>query len=283
MEEMYPGENSEGDLATIPARTIRTESRKIQVLRQEVVGSGSAESVHDLRVSIRRVRTVLHLFGPILTEDIRKLEDPLRTLFRELGEIRTLDIAVRACDELEPAVRQEVIDRLLSLRNANLKTVVSDISAHCVLDDLASLSISLPTAGSVTGLVQPIRVAHRGVVRSFHRIAKSREIADVHRLRRRVKRLRYAVEFFEPEYGPPAKAYAKGIVEMQDQLGKTMDMVSLRSLFQHLGKISQQAAKACKQTARHLDLQVRHQKRCASEWQKGLSGKAWKDLKSAIG
>jgi CHAD domain-containing protein len=64
--------------------------------RQLVLDSCDHEAIHDLRVASRRLRTVTELLAPLIgTEQVRRLQRPLRRLTRELGQLRNLDEAHR--------------------------------------------------------------------------------------------------------------------------------------------------------------------------------------------
>jgi len=73
----------------------------------------------------------------------------------------------------------------------------------------------------------PEVVAHgyRKVVAIGDHISDNSPPQALHALRIRAKRLRYTVEFLEPIYKKPARAYAKRIVALQDVLGRHQDDV----------------------------------------------------------
>src|SRR5437899_2705055 len=67
----------------------------------------------------------------------------------------------------------------------------------------------------------PEIVAHgyRKVVAIGDHIKEGSPAQALHALRIRAKRLRYTVEFVEPIYGKPSRAYAKRLTAVQDILG----------------------------------------------------------------
>src|SRR3954462_8528897 len=68
------------------------------------------EGVHDIRVSIRRLREVRRDLGQTPSrKDIRKVDRSLKHLASDLGEVRDIDVACQTLDQLslgahEPAI-----------------------------------------------------------------------------------------------------------------------------------------------------------------------------------
>ena len=57
--------------------------------------AGEPEGIHQMRVAIRRLRSAIRMFGPVLRlEDPRGLFQTLRRLFTRLGEMREADVFI---------------------------------------------------------------------------------------------------------------------------------------------------------------------------------------------
>jgi CHAD domain-containing protein len=205
------------------------------------------EGVHQLRVGVRRLRTALRLFRPLLPrEPVRELSAELRWLGRELGPARDLDVFV---DELiGPLVRAEGADpALATLRDAAIvwrgecrararAALLSPRYSRLVLrlgHWLASAAWrDQPLGEQSARLYLPAAVftselfdrQHRKIVRMGRRLERA-SIEERHLLRIRLKRLRYAAEFFRSLY--PAKRsrrYIRRLARLQDRLGELNDV-----------------------------------------------------------
>ena len=281
MDQAKRVENILTDVMAVPARVFRSEAKIIQNLRRAAIESGDPEVIHDLRVSIRKVRTAIRMFWPVFSQEARLLDTPLRDLFHRLGEIRSLDVAITATCTFSPDVRLEILERLAELRSAEKAKLVAELSNPCVLDYLSALTnpVSLtPPPGVTSGRSHPIQIAHRQARRSYRKVVRFWDGVELHRLRRRVKRLRYTVEFFKAEYGTEAKEYATGLSDLQDGLGKTVDLLALSKLFSKLERLSRPAAKECKRQATSMASEAVTHKDLVRKAKKKLSGRAWKRL-----
>ena len=79
--------------------------RHFRINEPLLIASRSAEPLHQARVAIRRLRSALSLFEPIVTDNInQRLKRSLRDVSHQFGEARNLDvyitqIKVRDADE----------------------------------------------------------------------------------------------------------------------------------------------------------------------------------------
>lgn len=155
--------------------------------------------IHKLRVLTRRIDVWLRL------SRIRVLRDDLRWLRALAGPVRDLDVllANRGRDRSDPlrAARKEA--------QGHLRAGLATRRAEALVEALSVLS------------PLPAKRAHVGVGRLARRVialpCDPSLPLDVHRRRRALRRLRYALEL----YGAPVDA----LVELQDALGVVSDMV----------------------------------------------------------
>jgi CHAD domain-containing protein len=107
-----------------------------------------------------------------------------------------------------------------SRRLIRLNTSLQKFLVHGPIKRSHSAHVPILEAG-------PEVVAHgyRRVVAIGDHIGEGSPPQALHALRMRAKRLRYTVEFLEPIYGKPARAYAKRLVALQDVLGRHQDDV----------------------------------------------------------
>jgi inorganic triphosphatase YgiF len=206
------------------------------------------EGVHQMRVGVRRMRSVFSVFRPVLPgEPTRLLRENLRWLARELGLVRDLDVFIgelleplfavrddaalkRLRDEAE-ALREErkqaLREVLRSRRHTRLQLELGHWIARSawreqVLSERSAL------------LFQRADVFADGVLDRLHRKARKlgREAqtgppAARHELRIALKKLRYASEFFRCLYPKKdARRYLRRLSQLQDLLGALNDLAT---------------------------------------------------------
>ena len=218
--------------------------QEVRVNLPGTIGDIDTEFLHDIRVAVRRTRSLLKLGRPALPPHLRETWEPR---FKWLGDlttpVRDLDVyqlglpemtgwllATSAAD-LGPfqaylAGRRAVERRTLlrALRGARLRRLLDDWSIE--LSALADSARSADGAAWSAGALAQANVsrAHRRVVRGGTAISDSSPPEALHLLRKRCKELRYALEMFAPvlEGAQVAKAI-KDLKMLQDVLGRFQD------------------------------------------------------------
>lgn len=226
-------------------------------LRENVAGTLAdvdTEFLHDLRVAVRRIRSVLKRAGDVLPAGMieRYAEE-----FRWVGQITTptRDLDVFLLDL--PQLREEVSDRsaldpfarhltrrrqaarrplVTGLRSQRFSQLLSDFDT-----DLAAVIIAdRPAAMTTAALAQErIGAAYRRMAKPAQALTKDTPAPDVHDLRKRGKDLRYVLEVFKPlcnvdDYA----AVLKDLKKFQDVLGRFQDsqvqVVALHGMAQEM-------------------------------------------------
>ncbi|MCA6107245.1 CYTH and CHAD domain-containing protein [Bradyrhizobium cenepequi] len=217
------------------------------------------EGVHQLRVSLRRLRAALDLMrsvGPL--NNLDSLRSEARWLARNLSAARdwdmfqrgTLPTIAQACpsvagfDVLEQVVEKR---RLSAYQNVRLALADRRCSRFLISlggwieargwrsgvapEDLGRLADpAINFAGRILS-DQYARVLKRG--RRF----KSLPAEKLHRLRLAAKRLRYVADFLLPLYGDrkSVRRFSRGLADLQEELGSYNDMAITDGLFAELG------------------------------------------------
>ena len=193
----------------------------------------SAEPVHDLRVALRRCRSLAAGFSEVDPDPAwRDMRRESRKLFRRLGALRDLQVQVEWIQKLsldDDSVRQILLD-LLSSRETELRAETA--AALEVFDSkhwqawsraLPERSRRLPPDGLVA---QHLALERWEEARGLHRRAlRNRNVAAWHELRIGIKRFRYTVENFLPER---YALWGKDLKRLQDLLGEVHDLDVLR-------------------------------------------------------
>lgn len=194
-------------------------------------GSYNEEHVHQLRVGLRRLRSALHLFeGWAALPDAVSLA-PLRRLFRELGLVRDQTVLGGVLRHFlrETGAPRLVLPMTQALPDPARRVRAQDVNG-AVLQLIAFVSAGAPPTPSPPAdaldawMARRLARWHQHIQREgarFVHLPESRR----HALRKRVKTLRYAVEFVAPLFPPRQVArYLKQVRQIQDALGRYVDL-----------------------------------------------------------
>lgn len=208
--------------------------------------SDNPEFIHQLRVSQRRLRSLLKLFAPALpSEFVIEWGERLRDNANSFGDARDLDVLY---DEILAPVAgtNSEEDAALAKLQGIVRTARDEARAHaCSKLDPASqgrMLIGFTTAlhvlptNSLIGAVDLTRFAQlqldrvRKRIRRRHEAARDLVPAKLHALRIALKGLRYGLEFFVPLMpAGPSKRYIDALAQAQSALGFINDLDVARS------------------------------------------------------
>ncbi len=247
-------------------------------LRARMVDSCSPEDVHDLRVSIRKIRTAILLSLNENDAEVQRIQDHLRVAFRLLGCVRDLDIAATTLCGSSVETSLSIQGELLHARSVATSHLSFLLAKHLVLDEVIEWARGLNTKDVVKSPVsgyQQVRRARKQVQSCFRRANVSNDLADIHKLRRRVKRLRYTVEFT----GVGDK-YVHRLSRLQDKLGRIIDGVSTISVLKGLESTTH--SNELENLVEHLDKQIRKQSKSINGLKPCIKGKLWTTLSKKL-
>lgn len=203
-------------------------------------GSPDPEHVHQLRVGIRRLRTALREMAGLGGRIEPGWEPVLVEAFRELGRQRDREqLESGLLPQLEAIGAPAFSIALAAEDAADAATVVRNPALQCVLLELVAASLpEEPPAGLEATLAappSPSSSAARKILRTrlaklqgqvLHdgeRFEKLDPVAQ-HRVRKRLKRLRYLAEFVAPLFDAKgAKRFLEQLEPAQDVLGAHND------------------------------------------------------------
>lgn len=221
-------------------------------LGQIVANEGAAalgldsEGVHQMRVGLRRLRSALSFFAPVLPARQRaSLRALLRPLASALGPARDLDVFAEQW--LAPALRARPGDAGLAALDARVRALRTE-QAEVVRRALASVHFprlvleirhwlashawrEQALSADAAALFAPARDfasrrlerRHRKTRRALRGLAEA-SAAERHALRIEAKQLRYAAEFTASLFsGRRARRYARRLAKLQDVLGIAND------------------------------------------------------------
>jgi CHAD domain-containing protein len=224
---------------------------------------GEPDGVHDMRVSVRRLRSCLRVFGNCFDRaGIRTVKAELKWLSDLLGAARDAEVLRRTIsgrlgeipDELLLGPVFAEVDRALARPeatvDAELRTCLAGNRYLALINSLDQLVDQPPLRARADRRAEA--VLPRRVRRSYRKVRTAvarteaqpdqRARADaLHSVRKKVKRLRYACEAVEPVVGKPARKVAKRAKRVQSTLGAHHDNVVLGGTLRELGARGQLA------------------------------------------
>ena len=219
---------------------------------QPSAGAGVMEGVHGMRVATRRLRALLALFRPCLApEPEARFTAALRDLAGILGTARDWDVFVT---ETLPEIDAPETDGLRAAAEAERRAANRSLTEEFGRPAMTRLVLGLsawaedPAAlsGEADGgrMAEPLRrlapellerLARKARRRGRH--IRRRSEAELHDLRKALKKLRYGVEFMASLYKEKrVSAYLHHCKRLQEKLGGLNDAVVAISLAERLAQ-----------------------------------------------
>jgi inorganic triphosphatase YgiF len=222
-----------------------------------VVQTEDPEGVHQTRVALRRFRSAVRLFRPVLPEQQRSwLNDELRFFGKQMAAARDWDVfaaeivapTLLSFSDQEPF--HTLMKRVAECRNQSRNFARDALLSERYTKLLLSISARLaeqawreqPDSESAAQLFRPARSFADARLTELHqRVCETGarfgtlSVSERHRLRILVKRLRYASNFFGSLYQEgPAWVYSDKLAVLQDDLGYVNDVSMAETLVAQL-------------------------------------------------
>jgi triphosphatase len=222
------------------------------------------EGVHQMRVALRRLRTICALFRrDIPSPAFQAVNGEARWLMQQLGPAREWDVfanttvsrLVAAAPDIDLGGLREAVERQRKSSYGALQIVLADPRCSRFLLSLGNLIERRGWRNEIDSealavLSQPMPPLADKILARLHRKALKRgahfrqlNIGAQHDLRIDLKKLRYAAEFFLPFYAThaPAKRYVRRLARLQASLGRARDNASTRTLLDAIRQDDQPA------------------------------------------
>ena len=227
-----------------PGETVADAARKAiafgadsLVQHQAAAESGEAEPLHQLRVAMRRLRASIELFaGAIYASQLKLFRRDLPWIGNHSGAVRECDvtaalIAARTT-KIEPDLRDAVAPIIATLEErrkaefAKLCTLLESKRYRSLIAKLRNPAVKRVGGDRAIGAVasQLIRPATHGVSRFGKRLADDAPALVFHKLRVRLKRLRYELEMMAPLGAKRQKKTLRRLEALQELLGLYHDV-----------------------------------------------------------
>jgi len=193
------------------------------------------EDVHQARVSLRRLRSVLDLLRPQIGKKISPLERRARKILGVLGPVRDLDVQIDFLErdlknQKEPAFRPGVRRLLLRLKNrrSELQGSIVELCATSAIVELCHrtrrVMASWDTRQNENWIIYPFLLPYIEDLLAFDEFIHRQEAVEpLHKARIAAKRLRYALEIVLPVEPASLQRPVKEFKHLQEVLGDIHD------------------------------------------------------------
>lgn len=235
----------------------RLLDQRAELLRADrALRDGDAHGLHDLRVAMRRLRTALATFRPLVDDGVTDpLRDELRWASGELGRARDEEVVAERIAILlleEPAALPQgevagLVSRHTGASHSDGATIMWNTLGSqryaSLLVDLEEVAARPPFTSAAA---QPARRVVRRRLRRDRRRVLDRGVVALavldpaarteawHDVRKAAKRLRYAAEAAGPVTGRRARKLGRTAKRLQEVLGDHHDTVETRNTLRML-------------------------------------------------
>lgn len=255
---------------------VRNAAVLCEVDTKGIYQAATPEHVHQLRVGIRRLRSAWSFFDGLAELPAIEFRQQINAYFSQLGGTRDEDVLresilpALAAAGLPPLILpastpQDSSNQLLA--SAAFQSWLLDMLALCTIPSTLQNTPTEPLTPDVPTktndfafpcapplvrspslkplLLKKLNKWHRQIVRSGL-VFNTLEIEQQHALRKKSKRLRYALQFCESLFADQKlQPYRKQLAKVQDILGEMNDLYVAQPLFETLKEQQPQAWFAC--------------------------------------
>lgn len=217
------------------------------------------EALHQMRVALRRLRSLLTLFKPMLgaDEEAQRLRDEIKRVTEPFGTARNLDVYLSETLAPELARRPDepglpVLREHLAAEQRQAQEAVHDILVGpawraLLLDLVTWIEVGAwRTQDALPHRDRPVREFAAEVLERFRRRVKKRghhltrlDPETRHEVRIDAKKLRYGAEFFgslfpDKKSRKRYKAFVAALSDLQDHLGALNDLATAHEIAKRL-------------------------------------------------
>src|SRR6478752_3151070 len=237
------------------------------------------ESLHDMRVGVRRLRALLRAGRELVATDTTELDGRLKQLGRVLGDVRDLDVLL---ERLEGEAAQlggedaeharSLLDALRTERKRSRRRLMTFLRSNgylSLLDDTAQTIEELEPSESDASLEQIADKAFGMAAKAVRKLPGQPADEELHAVRKKGKHARYAGEL------AGRKAFVKQAKVFQDVLGEHQDAVVAAERLR--GLAAQATAEQALAAGRLVQLEEARRAEAREEWPT-----AWKKLEKTL-
>jgi CHAD domain-containing protein len=192
------------------------------------------EDLHRYRVATRRSRALIRATRPLLGDRLDALEAELAWLAGLLGPVRDLDVLIDhlrvECANLEgdAAAGELLVDALAQERDRHRAALLAGLASDrftALLVQFDAELAQLPELAAKPSLAEIAAGELRKLSRDAARLGKNPNDDELHDLRKRAKRARYAAELAALAGGKAVERLVDALKDLQDAIGEHQDAV----------------------------------------------------------
>ncbi len=194
------------------------------------------ESLHQMRVAVRRLRAVLRSAPPILLPAWgASLDQELDWLGEVLGPARDLDVQIAyfleestGLDARDRKLLEPFISHLRSQRDAAQQVILSELTSARYLELIRRLQQAVQAPSVIESPLtvrQLARQAFKKLRKAIRSLRTSPSDSALHKTRIKTKRARYAAELAQGSVGKLAGRFIKSARAVQELLGIHQDAI----------------------------------------------------------
>jgi CHAD domain-containing protein len=264
---------------------IATHFAKIRSHEADVLKGKDPEAVHQMRVGMRRLRSALVGFAPVVQLPKIVRRRTVSQVARVLGQVRDVDVLseilltyARESSHQEQAVLTAIAKTTRKHHHKHLKAVRHALTRpgkyqklctalQAWLDQPSYLPLAAqPMADVVVDLLAP-QGSHFLIHPGFFIPIEDAlvQVEQLHDLRKQAKETRYQLELFKPLYGEDYSAHLKRIKTIQSVLGNLQDGVVLEAFLRS-------QVKHCRRDLPQVMAQLERDRAAALSTWSGLQG-----------
>lgn len=260
------------------------------------------EELHQLRVTARRIDATLGLFKRQLPAKLVRARRATKVVLRTLGTARDLDVQLSVLQgycarlpEKERAAAEPLRAHLETERERARRRMLRGLDSEPTRRWLQTLAAAgeepaeqLPADSAATVLAGRVGRRFRKLRKSVERLRPRSSMDDYHRVRRRAKQLRYAIECGSVMLGKSADDMLNALRRLQDKLGAHQDAHMAQ---QRLAALAAEPAAALPSAtlffmgrlAEHHAIVTWEARRTLTRSWRKVRGRRWKALRARLG
>ncbi|BBU32579.1 hypothetical protein BTHE68_63130 (plasmid) [Burkholderia sp. THE68] len=200
--------------------------------------TADAEKLHKLRVALRRLRTLLWAYRPILDEEFDNEQRALlKFLASAAGNTRDWDILIGLVEEksdekLLSACKQNRDDTADKSRQTLMNTDLRKLLREAIREANRELNTSSERTPLSKFARKRVSAAQKELKKRMQHASKvgSSDYNSYHNVRKAGKKVRYLIEFFEPLLQKRQRKSLKELKQLQKRFGGLNDVVASRDL-----------------------------------------------------
>lgn len=223
--------------------------RNVPVVLDQAADPANAAALHQARVAIRRLRSALSIYKPVLAGDraATRFKRELRWLAGKMGPVREIDVLI------ESAKSREVLERLVkarsnafapaagALRSKRCRTAMLDLAEWLAIGDWLSHPEGVERREEPVAEFAPRALNRRRKI--LKKRGKNLAVLDDdarHEARKAAKKMRYAADFFTALYSSKRQRHRidrclHPLEALQDLLGQLNDIATAPAVAERIG------------------------------------------------